>query len=109
MNQLCNEYGLDTIETGVTLGVAMEAGVIEFGDSKGAIQLIHEMGKGTPLGRTLSGGTGATGKIYGVTRVPAVKGQGYARLRASGYQRHRHHLRDHDHGRRPHCRIYHLP
>ena len=34
MNQLCNEYGLDTIETGVTLGVAMEAGVIEFGDSK---------------------------------------------------------------------------
>lgn len=76
MNQLCNEYGLDTIETGVTLGVAMEAGVIEFGDSKGAIQLIHEMGKGTPLGRTLSGGTAATGKIYGVTRVPAVKGQG---------------------------------
>lgn len=76
MNQLCNAYGLDTIETGGTLGVAMEAGVLEFGDSKGAIQLIHEMGKGSPLGRTLSGGTGTTGKIYGVKRVPAVKGQG---------------------------------
>ena len=76
MNQLCNAYGLDTIETGVTLGVAMEAGVIPFGDSKGAIQLIHEMGKGSPLGRTLSGGTGVTGQIYGVKRVPAVKGQG---------------------------------
>lgn len=76
MNQLCNSYGLDTIETGVTLGVAMEAGVIPFGDSKGAIQLIHEMGKGTPLGRSLSGGTGITGQIYGVRRVPAVKGQG---------------------------------
>ena len=71
MNQLCNAYGLDTIETGGTLGVAMEAGVLEFGDSKGAIQLIHEMGKGSPLGRTLSGGTGTTGKIYGVKRVPA--------------------------------------
>jgi aldehyde:ferredoxin oxidoreductase len=76
MNQLCNAYGLDTIETGGTLGVAMEAGVLEFGDSKGAIQLIHEMGKGSPLGRTLSGGTGTTGQIYGVKRVPAVKGQG---------------------------------
>lgn len=76
MNQLCNAYGLDTIETGGTLGVAMEAGVLKFGDSKGAIQLIHEMGKGTPMGRSLSGGTGTTGKIYGVTRVPAVKGQG---------------------------------
>ncbi len=76
MNQLCNGYGLDTIETGGSLGVAMEAGLIQFGDSKGAIQLIHEMGKGTPLGRTLSGGVGTTGKIYGVRRVPAVKGQG---------------------------------
>lgn len=76
MNQLCNGYGLDTIETGGTLGVAMEAGVIEFGDSKGAIELIHEMGKGSPLGRSLSGGVGTTGKIYGVRRVPAVKGQG---------------------------------
>src|SRR5690606_12982678 len=54
MNQLCNAYGLDTIETGGTLGVAMEAGVLQFGDSKGAIQLIHEMGKGSPVGRSLS-------------------------------------------------------
>jgi len=76
MNQLCNAYGLDTIETGGTLGVAMEAGVLPFGDSKGAIQLIHEMGKGSPVGRTLSGGVGTTGKVYGVRRVPAVKGQG---------------------------------
>lgn len=75
MNQLCNEYGLDTIETGGTLGVAMEAGLIAFGDGKGAIQLIHEMGKGTPTGRILGAGTETTGKVYGVTRVPTVKGQ----------------------------------
>jgi len=49
MIRLCNAYGLDTIETGTTLAVAMEAGVIPFGDSKQAIGLIKEMGKGTAL------------------------------------------------------------
>ena len=75
MIQLCNAYGLDTIETGTTLAVAMEAGVIPFGDGKKAIGLVQEMGKGTPLGRILGGGTEFTGKAYGVTRVPTVKGQ----------------------------------
>ncbi len=76
MVQLCNAYGLDTIETGATLGVAMEAGVVAFGDAKGAIDLIHKMGKGEPMGRILGGGTATAGKVLGVTRVPAVKGQG---------------------------------
>lgn len=75
MNALCNAYGLDTIETGTTIAVAMEAGVIPFGDSKGAINLIHEMGKGTPQGRILGAGTATTGRAYGVTHVPVVKGQ----------------------------------
>jgi len=76
MVRLCNAYGLDTIETGVTLAVAMDAGVAPFGDSKKAIKLIHEMGKGTPLGRILGGGTGFAGKAFGLVRIPAVKGQG---------------------------------
>jgi len=75
MVHLCNAYGLDTIETGATIGVAMEAGVIPFGDSKGAINLIHEMGKGTDTGRMLGGGTEIAGKLLGVRRVPTVKGQ----------------------------------
>ena len=76
MIQLCNAYGLDTIETGATIGVAMEAGVIPFGDCKGAMGLIEEMGKGSAMGRILGGGTGFAGKAFGVVRVPAVKGQG---------------------------------
>lgn len=72
---LCNAYGLDTIETGTTLAVAMEAGVIPFGDAQGAINLVHEMGRGTPLGRILGGGTEFAGRAYGLTRVPTVKGQ----------------------------------
>ena len=75
MIRLCNGYGLDTIETGTTLAVAMEAGVIPFGDGKQAIGLVKEMGKGTPLGRILGSGTEFTGRAYGLTRVPTVKGQ----------------------------------
>ena len=74
--RLCNAYGLDTIETGTTFGVAMAAGVIPFGDSKKAIELMHEIEKGTPLGRILASGTETAGKVLGVTHVPAVKGQG---------------------------------
>jgi aldehyde:ferredoxin oxidoreductase len=75
MIRLCNAYGLDTIETGTALAVAMEAGVIPFGDGKKAIKLVHEMGKGTPMGRILGGGTELTGKAFGLTHVPTVKGQ----------------------------------
>ena len=74
--KLCNGYGLDTIETGVSIGVAMEAGVLPFGDGPGAIELVHKMGKGEPMGRILGSGTGQAGKVLGVTRVPAVKNQG---------------------------------
>ena len=76
MDRMYDDYGLDTIEMGVALGVAMEAGVIEFGDVQGVVQLIQEVGAGTPLGRILGSGAAATGKTFGVARVPVVKGQG---------------------------------
>jgi aldehyde:ferredoxin oxidoreductase len=74
---LDDNYGLDTIEMGVTLGVAMEAGVLKFGDAEGAIRLIKEVGQGTPLGRILGNGAAVTGKVFGVERVPVVKGQAF--------------------------------
>jgi aldehyde:ferredoxin oxidoreductase len=70
-----DDYGFDTIEMSSTLGVAMEAGVIPFGDVDGMLNLIHEAGKGTPLGRILGAGTETTAKCFGVSRVPTVKGQ----------------------------------
>jgi aldehyde:ferredoxin oxidoreductase len=73
--RLCNEYGLDTIETGTTLAVAMEAGLAEFGDGKKSIELLHEMGKGTPTGRILGAGTASAARVLGVRRSPTVKGQ----------------------------------
>jgi aldehyde:ferredoxin oxidoreductase len=75
MVRLCNAYGLDTIETGTTLAVAMEGGVAPFGDGKRAIEMIHEMGRGTPLGRILGSGTETAARVLGVRRAPVVKGQ----------------------------------
>jgi aldehyde:ferredoxin oxidoreductase len=72
---LDDNYGLDTIEMGATIGVAMEGGLLKFGDGQGAINLIKEVGKGTPLGRIIGSGAAVTGKVFGVERVPVVKGQ----------------------------------
>jgi len=75
MDRLEDDFGLDTIEMGATLAVAMEAGLAKFGDVEAALTLIREVGNGTPLGRILGSGAAVTGKIFGVTRVPVVKGQ----------------------------------
>jgi aldehyde:ferredoxin oxidoreductase len=75
LNHLCNEVGVDAIETGAAMGVAMEAGVIPFGDAEGAKDLIRQIGQGTYLGRILGNGVVITGKVLGIGRVPAIKGQ----------------------------------
>jgi aldehyde:ferredoxin oxidoreductase len=76
VDRLCDDYGLDTIEMGCAIGVAMYAGVKRFGDAAGAIELLHEIGKGTPLGRILGSGAAVTGQAFGVSHVPVVKRQG---------------------------------
>jgi aldehyde:ferredoxin oxidoreductase len=75
IDRLDDDYGLDTIEMGATVGVAMEAGLAEFGDAEAAIKLVKEVGEGTPLGRILGSGAAVTGKVFGVERVPVVKNQ----------------------------------
>ena len=75
LDRLDDDYGIDTIDMGVAIGIAMDAGLLEFGDAKGAIELVKEVGKGTPLGRILGNGAAVTGKVFGVDRVPVVKGQ----------------------------------
>ncbi len=76
LTTLCNDIGVDTIEAGVVIGVAMEAGLAEFGDGEKAIEMLEEVRKGTPLGHILGQGTGFTAKAFGVVRSPDVKGQG---------------------------------
>ena len=74
-DRMCDDTGIDTIEIGNTIAVAMEGGLIEFGDTKGVLNLIAEVFKGSPVGRIIGNGAGFAGKAFGVTRVPVVKNQ----------------------------------
>jgi aldehyde:ferredoxin oxidoreductase len=78
LDRLCDELGLDTMSTGVSLAVAMDAGYRQFGDSKAALQMVEEIGKGTEFGRILGGGPAAVGRHFHHERVPVVKGQSVA-------------------------------
>jgi aldehyde:ferredoxin oxidoreductase len=75
LNWQANDLGLDSIELGASLGVAAEAGLMEFGDGERALELIDEIRQGTELGRALGDGIVSTGKKLGIDRVAAVKGQ----------------------------------
>lgn len=78
MNRICNDYGVDTIEIGCAIGVAMEAGVLPFGDRRAALKLMKEVADDSYLGRIIASGATVAGKVFGIRRVPAVKGQGMA-------------------------------
>ncbi len=77
MDRMDDDIGLDTIEMGATIGVVMDAGLLEFGDGEGAIGLLEEVRAGTPLGRIIGSGAKVTGQAFGVRRVPVVKGQAF--------------------------------
>jgi aldehyde:ferredoxin oxidoreductase len=75
IDRLDDDFGVDTIELGAAIAVAMEGGLAEFGDAEAATNLVREVGKGTPLGRILGNGAAVTGQVFGVERVPVVKRQ----------------------------------
>jgi aldehyde:ferredoxin oxidoreductase len=75
LDYMDDNFGVDTIDMGAAIGVAMDAGLAEFGDGQAAIRLMEEVGKGTALGRVLGCGAETTGKVFGVEKVPTVKGQ----------------------------------
>jgi aldehyde:ferredoxin oxidoreductase len=72
-----DDVGIDSIEGAVLMSVAMEAGILPWGDGKESYRLINEeIRNATPLGRILGNGAGFVGRAYGLTRVPVVKNQG---------------------------------
>jgi aldehyde:ferredoxin oxidoreductase len=74
-NYRCNDLGVDTVDIGGAIGVAMEAGALPFGDIEGVNRLLDEIEEDSALGRVLGSGAAATGKEYGIKRTPVVKGQ----------------------------------
>lgn len=75
LDQMDDDYGIDTLEMGNAIAVAMAAGLAEFGDAEKAVELVDQVGKGTPMGRILGAGAAVAGRILGVEKVAAVKGQ----------------------------------
>ena len=76
IDALMDDLGLDAIEMGNSLAIAVDAGILEYGDGPKAYSLIaDELACGTPLGRIIGSGVANIGKLYGLVRVPVVKNQ----------------------------------
>lgn len=75
LNAIANDLGVDTIETGATLAVLMEAGLAPFGDVEWMKSALEEIRQGTENGRIWAQGTARVGQHYQVKRVPVIKKQ----------------------------------
>jgi aldehyde:ferredoxin oxidoreductase len=75
MNKIANDAGVDTLDVGAAIGVAMEAGIAEFGDDEAAVRLMNEVLNITPLGRILASGCKVAAQVFGVKHAPHVLGQ----------------------------------
>jgi aldehyde:ferredoxin oxidoreductase len=76
LDRLCDDIGLDTMETGVAIGVLMDAGRMAWGDVAAMTELLHQVAAGSELGRVVGNGARSVGEFTGHGRVPVVKGQG---------------------------------
>ncbi len=75
INRACNDVGVDTMDTGGALAVAMEAGLLPWGDGTAALRMVQEIAKRTENGCMIGNGVKFTGEKLGVKRIPHVKGQ----------------------------------
>jgi aldehyde:ferredoxin oxidoreductase len=83
---LCDDIGLDTMNTGVAIAVAMDAGHKAFGDGQAAVDMLQEIARGTTFGKILGNGPAAVGSHFKHHRVPVVKGQSIAAYDPRGMQ-----------------------
>lgn len=75
LDRICDEKGMDTIEIGNTLAIAMEGGIIPWGDGKASIDLLDKCGSDDPMGLIIGNGVDFAGGAFGVDRLPTCKGQ----------------------------------
>lgn len=76
LDRLCDELGVDTIETGAAIAVLMDSGGMPWGDAERAKKLLREdIRQGSELGRLIGNGARAVGRARNHPRVPVAKGQ----------------------------------
>ena len=86
LDRLCDDIGVDTMNIGVAVAVAMDAGKAQFGDGAAALDMVDQIGQGTEFGKILGNGPDAVGKHLNHKRVPTVKGQSIAAYDPRGMQ-----------------------
>jgi len=86
LDYLADDIGLDTMNTGVAIGVAMDAGHKEFGDGQAAIEMMEEIAQGSELGKIIGNGPEAVGKHFNHHRIPVAKHQSIAAYDPRGMQ-----------------------
>jgi aldehyde:ferredoxin oxidoreductase len=86
LDYLSDDIGVDTINTGVAIGVAMDAGHAAFGDKEAAIRLMEEIAKGSDIGKIIGSGPVAVGQHFKHERVPVAKKQAIAAYDPRGIQ-----------------------
>lgn len=75
---LCDDLGLDTMNAGTALAVAMDSGAFEFGDKTAAINALESIINGQELGILIGNGPDSVAAQFNHKRVPTVKGQSIA-------------------------------
>ena len=77
IDHFCDDVGIDTIEFGGTVGVAMDCGKIPWGDAQAVFNILDkEIRENTEIGKLYGNGVRNIGKKLNAQRVPEVKGQG---------------------------------
>jgi aldehyde:ferredoxin oxidoreductase len=79
LNRLCDDIGVDSIEFGASVGLAMDSGVLDFGNYDKCVKILENMSDiNNYLSRIIGQGVEITGKVFNNNRIPAVKGQAMA-------------------------------
>ena len=86
LDRACDDLGLDTMNTGVAMAVAMDAGYRPFGEAEALLEMIDEIARGTDFGKILGNGPAAVGKHFNHHRVATVKNQSIAGYDPRGMQ-----------------------
>jgi aldehyde:ferredoxin oxidoreductase len=77
IDHLCDDLGVDTIEFGGTVGVAMDSGKLNWGDAEKVFEILdREIRNNTREGKMYGNGVKNIGELLKAQRIPQVKGQG---------------------------------
>ncbi len=77
IDHLCDDLGIDTIEFGGTMGVAMDCGKVEWRNAQKVFEILdNEIRNNTEEGQLYGNGVKNIGERLNAKRIPQVKGQG---------------------------------